>query len=522
MRRRWIRIAGGAVALIVLAAVVASFFIDEPLRRTMERRINARLDGYTVRVGRLAFHPIGFSLDFGDLVLVQNAHPDPPIAQIARWTTSVHWRALLRGRLVADFEVERPNFHIDLTNLRREAEDQVPIETRGWQEAVQAMYPLKIDLIRIRDGELTYVDENQGKPLTLSRVQARAENIRNIVSKDRVYPSTLRVDAVVFDRGTLVIDGDADFLAEPYLGVLAEVRLDQIDLEYFRPVLARYGVDVRRGVLAAKGNVEYAPKIKAVALEEASVRGVELDYASTPATAGQGKQAAHATVKAAEQVSNQPEMQFRIGQLRVTGTFGFVNKKANPSYRVFLGDTELQLRNLSNHFTEGPASVRLTGKFMGSGDTLATGTFRSELNGPDFDVGVRIVDTDMRAMNDLLRAHGKFDVVGGLFSFFTELKVKDRTVTGYVKPLFRNLDVYDKRQDKEKGLFRKLYEGLIGGVAKLLENVPRDEVATKAEVHGTIDQPKASTIQVVVRLVQNAFFKAILPGFDREIGRGRR
>ena len=36
------------------------------------------------------------------------------------------------------------------------------------------------------------------------------------------------------------------------------------------------------------------------------------------------------------------------------------------------------------------------------------------------------------------------------------------------------MDVYDERQDRHKNVFRKLYEGVVGGVAKLLENVPRE------------------------------------------------
>jgi hypothetical protein len=56
-------------------------------------------------------------------------------------------------------------------------------------------------------------------------------------------------------------------------------------------------------------------------------------------------------------------------------------------------------------------------------------------------------------------------------------------------------------------------------VAKLLKNRSREEVATKAEVLGRIDNPKVGTVAAVVRFVQNAFFKAILPGFDLEAAR---
>src|SRR5262249_8695887 len=107
----------------------------------------------------------------------------------------------------------------------------------------------------------------------------------------------------------------------------------------------------------------------------------------------------------------------------------------------------------------------------------------------------------------------------GFFSFFSELRVKNGTVDGYIKPLFRDMKVYDARQDAEKSLFRKLYEKLVGGVAKLLENRERSEVATKTRVEGPVSGPHTSTWQIVVRLIQNAFFRAILPGFDSELSR---
>jgi hypothetical protein len=85
--------------------------------------------------------------------------------------------------------------------------------------------------------------------------------------------------------------------------------------------------------------------------------------------------------------------------------------------------------------------------------------------------------------------------------------------------LFKDLKIYSKEQDKSKSVARKMYERVVGGVAKVLKNRPRDEVATKAEVVGRIDNPKVGTVAALLRLVENAFFKAILPGFDLEASR---
>lgn len=522
MRRRlaW---AGAIVLAIVVLAVVASFFIEEPLRRSIEYQMNQRLEGYTVRIGTLDFHPLGFSIDFEDLLLTQNAHPDPPVSRIGRITAGVHWRALIRGRLVADFEMVRPVFHVDLTHVRREAADDRPVEKRGWQDALQAMYPLKINQFRIRDGQFTYVDEGPFKPLRVSQVNALATNIRNIRSRDRVYPSELKLQGAAFGAGRITLDGHADFLAEPHLGVLAIVQLEGIELDYFKPILARYHLALRKGTLSGRGDLEYAPTIKAVHLHEAVVRDIEGDYIHSAPAAEQVKRGARQAARAAEEATNRRDLQLRIDRLRVVdGNLGFTNATAGREYRAFLSDLDLQVENVSNRFTEGTGTVRLTGKFMGSGATVATGTFRPELSGPDFDLNVAIENAQMTTMNDMLRAHGRFDVVAGLFSFYSELRVKNDQISGYVKPLFRNLDVYDREQDRDKALLEKVYERLVGGLAKLLENPPRDQVATKAEIAGPVQNPRASTWEMVVRLVQNAFFRAILPGFERQMQRGRR
>jgi hypothetical protein len=50
-----------------------------------------------------------------------------------------------------------------------------------------------------------------------------------------------------------------------------------------------------------------------------------------------------------------------------------------------------------------------------------------------------------------------------------------------------------------------------------MKNDPRKEVATEIDISGRLDKPNTSTLQAIVGLIQNAFFKAILPGFDRDV-----
>jgi len=515
-RSRWVL---GGLAVVIALVVIASFFVDEPLRRYVEGQMNQHLKGYTAHIDRLSFHPIGASLTLRNLVMIQDAHPDPPVLLIERLDASVQWKALLFGRVVANLRIERPKLYADSAHVEREAKDPTPLEQHGWQQAFEAIYPLKINQVRIVEGQVTYVDDARFEPLRLTRIDLTAENIRNIRSKDRVYPSDVHAEAVVFDRGRLLIDGNADFLAAPHLGVKGVIELTDIALDPFRSLTNRVNVTVQGGTLSARGRVEYAPTIKMVDLEKATIDGVHVEYVHTRKDAGITQKAAVTTDRAARQAAQRQDLILRVEDFRVTrARLGLVNKTATPEFRMFLSDVDLHVRNLSNKLNEGVGRIELRGKFMGSGATRVLANLRPEQKGPDFDVDIAIENTDMTKMNDVLRAYGKFDVVQGHFSFYSEMRVKNGYVNGYIKPLFSDVKAFDPEQDRDKGFAQRLYERVVGGVSKVLKNVPRKEVATKIDISGPLDAPQTGTLQAVWRLVQNAFFRAILPGFDHQVG----
>ena len=513
---RWYRwVAGVAVAIAVLL-VITAFFLDEPLRRLVERQMNERLKGYTASVRKLDFHPIGFAIDLFDVVLVQNANPDPPVMRIERLSANVEWSALFRARLVADFSLVRPVLYVDRDHLETEKKDPTPVQDHGWQDALQAIYPLKINTFTIRDGDITYVEKGQSEPLRVSKLQARAQDIRNVRSEPGDYPSPVHVEAQIFDRGRLVIDGHADFLAEPYAGVKGRVELADVGLGYFKPVLERSNVLITRGTFSGKGLVEYAPKFKKVDLEELQVSGLEAAYVYHKPKAAVAKEVVKTTAETAQEVSNDPGVVLHAREMKLTdANVSFVNKDAAPNYRVFLANTNLTIENFSNQKSEGYGHARLTGRFMGSGPTLVDLVMRAEDHGPDLTLNTKIENTDVRAMNDILRAHAKVDVASGVLNVYSEINVKNGRVQGYVKPLFKDLNVYDKEQDEDKKLSAKLKEKAADLVAKVFKNRKTEDVATVGKIEGPLQNPRASTWEVLVNLVRNAFFQAILPGFER-------
>jgi hypothetical protein len=50
----------------------------------------------------------------------------------------------LRARLIGDFLIDRPKLYINLKHVRKEVQSKVPFKEKGWQEALESIYPLKI------------------------------------------------------------------------------------------------------------------------------------------------------------------------------------------------------------------------------------------------------------------------------------------------------------------------------------------------------------------------------------------
>jgi hypothetical protein len=488
--------------------------VGEMLRGRVETTLNENLAGYSVDLAELRLDVLGFGLRLIGVTVAQRTHPKPPMARIEEFGITVDWRALFRARLVADLELDSPQIHIDRRQFEAEVADNKNLGDKGWQEAVEAIYPLKINRFGVINGSITYIDSDPEKPVKLDAVAIAAENIRNVRSPDDVYPSTLRLDASLFETGTLTIDGKANFLAEPQAAFDVDLALANVPLVSLDPVSDNVNIEIRKGLMAVEGHVEYAPKKKNVYLQRVRIDGIAVDYVTTERTRAAEEQRMEAVEEAAKDVSNEPDTRIFVDRLEIRdGELGYTTEQLG--YRVFVGDADITLENLGTQQRPEPAKLDMKGRFLGAGDMTLAGIFEPVNKQPRFDFDLRIESTPLAAMNDILRAHANFDVIGGMFAFYSEVEAKDGELRGYVKPLFTDMDVYDGRQESGKPVLRKMYEGVVGGLANVLEN-RRDDVAAKVDISGRLDNPNLSTLETLLSLIQNAFFRAIVPGLEEE------
>ncbi len=509
---------GGVFAALIVALFIASFFLDDMIRARTQIAMNQKLKGYHVALGHAHLQMVGGILTLNGLKVIQQAHPNPAVADIPMMRFHIQVKELFSRRVVADVLLSHPKVHIDQTQLVAEKKSNVPLRQKGWQDALEAAYPFKINRFTIDSGDVVYIQDAINPPLHLARLNFTTDNIRNIHAPNNAYPSKFHTNLVIFDTGKATIDGHANFLEEPFPGARAQYTIENVPLSAFDPQIRQINVAVSGGKLSSNGLLEYSPKVTRVEVDNATVDKVALGYLHAPSTQQAEAKRVEATGKQIEKQNNRPAVDISVREFDVTNSsFSYTDQTKQPAYRLFLADSDLTLKNLSNHQHQGPAALTLRGKFMGSGDTSLSGNCLASQNGPAVDVNLAVQNTDMPSMNDILRAYGRFDVAAGQFTVFSEIKIRDREISGYVKPMFSNLQVYNYQKDKGTGVLHQAKELMIGGASHLFKNRSTQQVATKVDLTGKLTGPDISNWQAFVEVVHNAFIQAILPGFDRAV-----
>lgn len=507
----------GIIGFVLLLLALALFLIDEPLRGYIESNLNENLKGYTVKLEAVDFHPIGFSIDFENLTLRQEANPDPPLLVIPSWTASIQWTELFKLKIVSDHVIEHANVVLRVTQAKQEVKDKTDVEDKGWQEALYALYPVTINTFQIKNSSFSYLDQTGHPPLELSNLQVSLENLQNIRSPEGEYPSTIHVEGSLHPSGLLKLSGKANFLAEPFPGISLDFDMQNVQLKPFIPVSSLLNVKIHSGTLNGRGHVEYAPWTNSAHIATLEVENPHIEYVEKHSQEKTTHSEMHAPQPQERNESKNSKDPFKVlvdSASVKNGEFGYMNQTTEPPYKIFFNDVDLQISGVGiPKFTE-KGEVKLSGKFMGKGKTSIEGGFRPEVEHPDFDVNMKIEKTDMTALNDVFKAYGGFDVKSGKFSLFSELHAQKGTVNGYIKPFFDHPEIYELSQDKTDNIFKQLYESVVGAVASILENVPRDQVATKTEITGDMKNIEIGTWEMIWNLLRNAFIDAMTPAFE--------
>ncbi|GAB3510374.1 AsmA family protein [Emticicia fontis] len=203
------------------------------------------------------------------------------------------------------------------------------------------------------------------------------------------------------------------------------------------------------------------------------------------------------------------------------GQIHYIDQNTKPLVDVSMKRIFAVAENLTN---VNDSTKVLPGKIRATGD-IYEGKFELNVNldplkkQPTFDLNARITDVNMVLLNNFFRAYGRFDVSKGNFGMYTEFAAKDGAFNGYVKPLIKDLDIVEFNKE-EGNLGQILWETLIGTVAEIFTNQPKDQFATKLPIQGRFENPDANLWTAISYVIRNAFVNALKPSVDNTISIG--
>lgn len=201
------------------------------------------------------------------------------------------------------------------------------------------------------------------------------------------------------------------------------------------------------------------------------------------------------------------------------GSVHFRTSKTQKPVDVYLSAVEGEIDNLNNVSEDTSplaASVQIDATAMDQAKLQLLMTLDPSSYRPTFHMAVRLLGLDVTRINDLALAYGKFDFKRGWFDLMIETDCKEGQMTGYVKPLFRNLEVFSLAQDiKEDSVPQFFWQALVGATTRILKNQARDQFGTLIPFTG--DASGTTTLEIlstIGNIFRNGFIRAYLPRLE--------
>lgn len=212
-------------------------------------------------------------------------------------------------------------------------------------------------------------------------------------------------------------------------------------------------------------------------------------------------------------------MPLRINRFEILhGDVHFRDYHSDPKVNIYLNNVHILAENLTNVRNKNellPARVSASAGSYGGTAELFMRIDPLNAN-PTFDMNVEMKDFDLTGFNNYLKAYARFDVQKGTISFYSEAAARDGQITGYVKPIIKDVKVVDWKKEQDPFL-QKLWESAVGATAFIFKNHQKDQLASKIDFSGSVNDPSTDIWSIVGETLRNAFVKALIPALDNSV-----
>ena len=226
------------IGIVVVVLIGARVALEPILIDYANDKLDA-LPAYGGHIGDIDLALLRGGYDIQGIEIVKTGAGQPvPFFKADRVAATVEWRSLLRGSLVAEGDLYRPQ--VNLVQAESEQKSQLGKEV-NWVDQFKELFPFRFNTVRIHDGTLTFRAPGiQTKDaLTARHIDGSVSNLTNVADSTKETFARFHFDAQVLEDGKANVDGSIDPLAQqPTFDV--NLRVKNVQLPQVNPWLTRF------------------------------------------------------------------------------------------------------------------------------------------------------------------------------------------------------------------------------------------------------------------------------------------
>lgn len=202
------------VPIIILILLIAFRLYLPTLVKNYVNKVLADIPGYYGQVEDIDIALIRGAYVINGMYLNKGtAESQVPFLNFPKSDISIEWKSLFKGKIVSEIIMTSPEVIYVFEDQKDESGDA---NVDHWTKALTDLVPIDINHFEVYDGKLAFV-QLSAEPnidLQINNLQLTADNLRNVVEKERILPSPIRASGVSIGKGKVSLEGNMNLVKE--------------------------------------------------------------------------------------------------------------------------------------------------------------------------------------------------------------------------------------------------------------------------------------------------------------------
>lgn len=203
---------GIIIPIIILILLIAFRLYLPTLVKNYVNQVLAEIPGYFGQVEDIDIALIRGAYVVNGLYLNKGtATSNVPFLNFPKSDISIEWKSLFHGKIVSEIIMESPEVIYVFEDQKEESGDA---DVDDWTKALTDLVPIDINHFEAHNGKLAFVQlsAEPNVDVHINNLELTADNLRNVVERERILPSPIEASGVSIGNGKLSLEGNMNLI----------------------------------------------------------------------------------------------------------------------------------------------------------------------------------------------------------------------------------------------------------------------------------------------------------------------